>query len=308
VRRVLVTGASGFVGRHVLSPLRERGFEVHAVARRAPATAASIWHEADLLDSVQVDRLVQEVEPTHLLHLAWTTAHGRFWDAHDNLDWIAATLRLVREFREAGGVRAVVAGSCAEYDWSGDCCGAGTALAPATLYGSAKHATRTVLERYAETSGLALAWGRIFFLFGPGEQPTRVVPAAAATLAAGEPFPSTEGRQVRDFLYVADVASAFAALVDSDVQGAFDVGTGEGLTLRDLLLVLERLSGREGLVRFGAVPSRPEPARIVADSRRLRDELGWRPAVTLEQGLALTLAAHAAGEDGTDATGPTLAA
>src|SRR3954469_11417707 len=257
VRRLLLTGAGGFIGRHVPGLLTARGFEVHAVGRQ----------DVDLLDAEATDALVAEIGASHLLHLAWYTEHGKFWEASENHDWSEATLRLAGSFRAAGGERLVAAGTCAEYG-------------PPTLYGAAKNATRLELEAYAAETGLSFAWGRVFFPYGPGERPQRVVAAAARAAVTGEPFACTSGEQIRDFLYVEDVASAFAALVDSEATGAFDIGSGVGVPLRDVLLTLERLAGRQGIVRLGALPDRDEPASIVADAR-LRDEVGWRPSVEL---------------------------
>jgi nucleoside-diphosphate-sugar epimerase len=127
-------------------------------------------------------------------------------------------------------------------------------------------------------------------MYGPGEQPTRVVASVAQALVAGESVQCSEGTQLRDFLYVGDVAGAFAALLDSTVTGVLDIGSGHPLALRDLLLRLEQLAGRQGLVRLGARPQRAEPDRIVADVRRAREELGWRPAFELDESLEETLA------------------
>ena len=292
MKRVLVTGATGFIGRHALPSLLERGFDVHAVARtRPPGEPAEgvFWHEIDLLDVRRTNALVGELEASHLLHLAWYAEHGKFWDARENLDWVAASLQLLRRFHDSGGRRAVIAGTCAEYDWAGNCCDDRTALIPATLYGISKNALRQVFEGYARSSGMSAAWGRIFFSYGPGEQPTRVIASVARSLVSGETVHCTPGAQVRDFLYVEDVAAAFAALVDSDVAGTLDIGSGCGIALRDILQRLEQLAGRHDLVRFGEAPPRDEPARIVADTRRLRADLHWQPAYELDEGLERTL-------------------
>jgi nucleoside-diphosphate-sugar epimerase len=293
LNRVLVTGASGFVGRHTLGPLLEHGFEVHAVSRSEPARDSSngvVWHHGDLLASGEAERLVAAVSPTHLLHLAWVTEHGVYWTSPTNLDWVACSVRLVRAFSEVGGRRAVLAGTCAEYDWSGTCCGPGTPLNPSTLYGVCKNALRQMAEAYAEAAGLSLAWARIFFAFGPGEQPGRVVASVARALAEGRAARCTAGTQIRDFLYVKDLASAFAALVASDVRGTLDVGSGVGRTLRDVLTRLQTIAERENAVEFGVVPGRAEPPAIVADVTRLRSEVGWEAPVGLDDGLAETLA------------------
>jgi nucleoside-diphosphate-sugar epimerase len=266
VRRLLLTGAGGFIGRHVPALLTARGFEVHAIGRQ----------QVDLLDAEATDALVAEIGASHLLHLAWYTEHGKFWEAPENHDWAEATLRLARSFRAAGGERLIAAGTCAEYG-------------PPTVYRTAKDTARRELEAYAAEADLSFAWGRVFFPYGPGERAQRVVAAAARAVVMGKPFACTSGKQIRDFLYVEDVAAAFAALVDSGATGSFDIGSGVGVPLRDVLLTLEQLAGRQGVVRLGALSDRDEPALIVADAQRLRDEVGWRPYVGLREGLERTL-------------------
>lgn len=287
MKRVLVTGASGFVGRHALDPLIARDFEVHAVSRSIqPRRAGVAWHQTDLLAEGAVDLIVHKVSPTHLLHLAWCTQHGDYWCSPENLAWIARSLDLVRAFRDAGGERAVVAGTCAEYDWAG---AADAWKGPTTLYGATKGALRDVLIRYGAVTGLSVAWGRIYFPFGPGEQPGRVVPLAARGIVSGRRVELTSGRQVRDFLYVEDVAEAFAALVASNSAGTFEIGSGTGLTLGDLVRRLELLGGTNGLMLLGALEDRDEPVRIVAETTRITREIGWRPRVPLDEGLRRTL-------------------
>jgi nucleoside-diphosphate-sugar epimerase len=294
VKRVLVTGATGFIGRQMLAPLVARGFDVHAVARTPETTATEdgvTWHAADLLDPMQTARVLNVVRASHLLHFAWYAVHREYWTSAENVRWVEASLRLVQRFTELDGRRAIVAGTCAEYDWThGFCSEAVTPLSPSTLYGTAKDALRRVLEAYAAQTGLSLAWGRIFFLFGPGEHPERLVASVARALLAGEPAVSSHGRQIRDFLYVADVAEAFAALVASDVRGAVNIGAGEPRTIASVVEMLARASARPELLRLGALATpHDEPPLVVADVRRLRDEVGWTPSRTLDERLAETL-------------------
>ena len=289
--RVLVTGARGFIGRHAIEALVRRGHDVVAATSGPPPDerrAGVRWLRADLLEPATAETLVAQAGATRLLHLAWYAEHGAFWTAAENLDWVGASLRLLRAFSEAGGRRAVVAGTCAEYAWGldGRCQEGRTPLAPATLYGAAKHGLGVAAEAYARQEGLSLAWGRIFFCFGPGEDPRRLVPSVACALLRGEEAPVSHGEQIRDFLAVWELADAFAALLDSEVEGPVNVASGEPVAIRDLVAMVGEAAGRPELIRFGALPARPgEPAQVVADVARLRDEVGWRPREPLRDAL-----------------------
>lgn len=295
-QRVLVTGASGFIGGNVLAPLLARGFEVHAVSRAAtpPATPRDVrWHRADLLAPDAVDPLLAAVEPSHLLHLAWYAEHGLFWHSPENLRWTAATIGLVHAFAERGGRRAVLAGTCAEYQWggSGACREEITPLVPATLYGTAKLATFSVLQAAARELGIEVACGRVFFLYGPAEPPGRLVASVARALVAGERVATGDGTRIRDFLHVTDVARAFAALLDSDVTGAVNIASGQARPVRDIISATGEAAGRPDLLDIGALAARPgDPCELVADVSRLRDEVGFVSAVELREGIEQTVA------------------
>jgi nucleoside-diphosphate-sugar epimerase len=251
------------------------------------------WHHVDLLDPEQVAALVAEVQPSHLLHLAWYTAPGKYWTSPANIDWIQASLALLKAFVEHGGQRVVVAGTCAEYAWQyGYCSEHLTPLVPATLYGACKHALQLALAAYSRQAGFSSAWGRLFFLYGPYEPPTRLVSSVISALLLGQPARCSHGGQVRDFLYVADAANALVTLLGSAVEGAVNIGSGLPVTLRALVSsIAERLGGQH-VIEFGAVPvPADEPHLLVADVNRLTSEVGWRPQYSLQAGLDETIAA-----------------
>lgn len=287
MKRVLVTGATGFIGRHALRSLAGRGYEVHGVARAPLATPDAHWHRADLLNPAQPAALLAQLRPTHLLHFAWYAEHGRFWSASENFAWVTASQQLLDHFVANGGRRFVGVGSCAEYDWrAGLCREYGTPLAPATLYGTCKDLFRRYLDAYAGHHRLSAAWGRVFHLFGPGEHPGRLTASVIDALRRGEPALCTSGEQVRDFMHVADVADAFAALLDSDVTGAVNVASGQALAIKDLVLRIAGLMQRRELVRLGALPPRADdPPVLTADTGRLNTEVGWHPARDLDARL-----------------------
>lgn len=298
--KVLVTGAGGFIGRWTVAPLLARGYEVHAVTRRGPPaeTVGAIFHDADLLDGAAMQTLVKAVRPSHLLHMAWNATPGIYWTTPENFAWVAASLALVRSFHEAGGRRVVVAGTCAEYDWTkaGICREDETpdvlaAAAPALPYAVCKASLQKVLASYGRLEKLPIAWGRIFFQYGPYEDVRRLVPSVIVSLLKGEPALCSHGRQRRSFLHAADVGGAFAALIDSDIEGPVNIGSDEEVALADVVNIIGETIGRPELVKLGAREAPAgEPPILLPDGARLYGELGFRPQETLRSGLEKTIA------------------
>lgn len=292
MKTVLVTGARGFIGRHAIAPLVARGYEVHAVSSQAGTfDPAATWHACDLHDVAPAAALIGAVQPSHLLHLAWFAEPGAFWNSGQNIRWVEATAGLVQAFAQHRGRRFVGAGTCAEYAWTGEVCDEETTkMKPATLYGGCKFAAWTILQAFARTAHFSAAWGRVFFLYGPGEKPGRLVSDVVAALVEGREVALTEGHQRRDFMHVADVGAAFAALLDSAVEGPVNIATGQAASVREVATRLAELAGRADLLRFGARPERPgEPPLVVAAVDRLRNEVGFTPVFPLDRGLANTL-------------------
>lgn len=291
MKRALLTGASGFIGRHCLRPLLARGFEIHAVARQPQAAEPGVtWHAADLLRPGAARELVEAVRPTHLLHLAWYVVPGKLIAAPENFDWVTASLELVRSFADAGGRRLAVCGSGYEYDWSYGYCTEGlTPCVPDTVYGACKHALHELVRTFAAGRQLSFAWPRVFFLYGPHEHPQRLVSSVIRALLRGEPAPCSHGRQIRDYLHVQDVADGLAAVLDSDGQGAVNVSSGQAATLREIVLAIGRLTGRPELIQLGAIPARANDVPLVVGANARAASLGWLPRHDLESGLSHTI-------------------
>jgi nucleoside-diphosphate-sugar epimerase len=278
LKTVLLTGAGGFVGRHCTRHLEARGWTVHA-------------ERFDILDARETSAVIRAVKPDALLHLAWYAKHGLYWNANENFDWLNASVHLLREFIAAGGKRFVGAGTCAEYDWThGHCDESLTPARPSTVYGACKLSLSAIAGALARREGIGSAWARLFFLYGPHEDPARFVPSVIRSLLAGRPAPCTSGEQVRDFLHVDDAAAALAALVDSDVQGPVNVASGTAVTLAFVAREIAKQTGNADLLQLGALPARAgDPPRLEASTKRLNEEVGWRPRYTLPAGIAETI-------------------
>ncbi|MCL2344234.1 MAG: NAD(P)-dependent oxidoreductase [Desulfobulbus sp.] len=290
MKRLLLTGANGFIGRAVLERLDPERWQVIACSRQ-PAPAAlpacvAEWRSVDLLDPEQACALMSETKASHWLHLAWYTAHGAFWNASQNLDWTVASLLLLKHFAAAGGKHAVMAGTCAEYDWRhGFCREDETPLNPQSLYGTAKDSLRRLAAAWCAGQGIRFAWGRVFSPFGPGEGRQRFIPAVIRAMLAGDAVRCSHGRQYRDFLHVADVANGFKTLLETDASGSFNIASATPRQLRDIVRLLGDITGWRGNPDFGAIPvADDEPPLLIGDNRKLH-ALGWEPSIELVTGL-----------------------
>jgi nucleoside-diphosphate-sugar epimerase len=288
MKRVLVTGASGFIGRACLEPLRARGFEIHAVHHdRAVAADGVHAHHCDLLTG-DPRPLVDAIAPTHLLHLAWYAVPGKYWTARENLSWVRASLGLYEAFVAAGGKRVVMGGSSAEYEWSrGVCRERDTPLVPRTYYGVCKHALQSIVTADAARAGVSASWARFFFLYGPHEYRERLISSVIVALLGRGVARCSPGMQLRDFLHVADAAAATVALLDSEVVGPVNIGSGIAVTVRSIVERVAALIGT-GSLELGALPPDPDEL-VVADVHRLRDEVGFVIEADLDDRLRETI-------------------
>lgn len=291
--RVLVTGATGFLGSHCLAPLVERGFDVLGLYHRsAPPDVPGVrWLRGDVMDRAAMCRLLEEHKPKGMLHLAWFVEPGKLITDASNLSWVSASLDLIRAFRENGGERCTVSGSCYEYDWRfGYCVEDVTPCEPDTLYGAAKDSLRRAFLAYCNVSGLSGSWGRGFFMYGPRENPARLVSSVIISLLKGSPAKSSHGLQVRDYLHIQDVADGMVAVFAAQGKGAYNIAAGTSTTIREIVELLGKSTGRSDLLQIGALPARANDAPLVlGDGRRTLNDTGWKPKLTLEAGLSNTV-------------------
>jgi nucleoside-diphosphate-sugar epimerase len=281
--RVLVTGGSGFIGSAAVRSLAAGDADVVTVGR---GSANDIV--ADLTKAGSADEVVARVRPDRVAHLAWPE-DDRI-DSLTALDWVGHTAALLRSCLDHGVGHIVTAGTCFEYALgSPEPLKAGVSLErPATIYGAAKLAVRHLVEGLVASGNAEAAHARVFYVYGEGERPPRLVPTVGLGLLRGEDVATTAGTQRRDFLHVDDVGAALALLCSEAASGTFDVASGTASRVSELIDGLEaRIPS--GHVRRGALALREgDPEVIVGDPRALL-ALGWRPRVSLDEGLDRTV-------------------
>jgi nucleoside-diphosphate-sugar epimerase len=268
--------------------LLAKGYQIHAIStQNNPSCHPNvIQHKCNLFEASEIRDLFQKVQPEHLLHFAWITTPGICISSPENLTWIEASLRLVRLFVEHGGKRVVVAGSCAEYESRPLCSERNNSFKATTFYGQCKRELYLVLESLVTQMHFELAWGYIFYLYGPYERSDRFLPSVIRGILQKKEIPLTEGLQIRDFLHVREAAEAFVELLDSSALGGFNIASGEGISIRKMVeKVAEKMGGREFL-KFGARSlSVFDPPELVADMNKLNSHILWRPSLKLDRGL-----------------------
>ncbi len=294
--RCLVTGGAGFVGSRAVRALTSESRRVAVVAM----PGESLWRladlegrvevfEADLADRNLVGSIVREWRPAAALHCAWYAEPGLYLDSTKNIDCLTQSVWLAQDLIAAECRRIVMVGTCAEYDTCVHCVREDDPVRPATLYAASKLATRLLVEPLVARGGATLAWARLFFLYGPDEDPRRMIPALIRALLEGREFPATDGEQVRDYLHIDDVAAGLAAVLGSGESGVFNISSGEGIQVRRIMQMIGDQIGRADLIHFGERPRRDwEPQTICGDNSRLRS-LGWQSGRDLAQGLRETI-------------------
>lgn len=291
--RLLLTGATGFLGRNLLDLLERSAsdVEVHVFSRSAATEellkGRATIHKVDLLDPAAVTRAVDIASCTHLCHMGWLGAESpNRYGSPENKRWVEASQHLFDRFSTQSAGRIVHIGSCIEYGNGIDGAqGEASPLESDTSYGQAKaEVSEIVLEGFG--NGTTAAVARIFFCYGRYEQRERLVPSIITSLGKGESIDLTEGRQRRDYLDGRDVAQALFALLETDAPGAFNVGSGVSVEVRRVAEILGEAMGRTELLRFGARTEGADTApEILADTSRIRSVTGWAPGITLEEGL-----------------------
>ncbi|NLD36593.1 MAG: NAD(P)-dependent oxidoreductase [Desulfatiglans sp.] len=290
--RVFVTGASGFIGSHVIERLISTGHKVAALVkpgnpmmRLKPLENTFELFSTSLEDTCLLRKSINTFQPEACIHLAWYAEPGKYLNSEKNIQSLASSLSLFQILIEAGCKQIIAAGTCFEYDTSFGYLNEDTPARPANLYASTKLSCYLTGSQLAAKSDIAFAWGRIFYPYGQSENPNRLVPAAIMALNNNQPFPASPGEQIRDYIHVSDVASAFCTLLEKQADGIYNISTGIPVSIKQLLDSIGELMNKKDLIRIGELPYRVwEPPFICGANNQLKS-LGWNPFFSLKNGL-----------------------
>lgn len=294
MNRILLTGASGFVGARVARQLVEQGRDVALLLRPSSDTrriddllGRCTIVRGDLADLGAVRAPIEAFRPEATVHIAWEGVKGADRDSQVHLRNVSSSIDLYRLTQALGAGRFVGLGSQAEYGPAPGRIDENAPARPTHCYGAAKLATALLLERSAVASGRGFAWLRLFSSYGPDDDPTWLLPYLTRSLLAGEKPKVTRAEQVWDYIHVDDVARGVIAAVDARASGIFNLGSGRALPLRQIIEILRDLIDPTLPIGFGEIDYRADQVmHLEADIGALRAATGWAPRVSIEDGLA----------------------
>jgi UDP-glucose 4-epimerase len=298
-KRVLVTGAGGFVGSRLCKALHRQGALVSGFVRRPPAEKQDAFtaHVVDMSDRSRIRQLVDEIQPELAVHLAADknrspdlAAYRASYETN-----VLGSLNLIEACEERKTLeKFVFIGSCEEYGAQAAPFEESCREAPVSAYGVTKLATTQLLQTFATARRFLAVILRPSIVFGPGQAPDMFLPALIRTLLSGQRFAMTAGDQTRDFVYVDDLVDAILQAMGAPAaQGEIiNISSAQPIRIRDIAKMAAALIGPEAerLIDFGARDCRPgEALDYWAGNERAKTMLNWQPATPLEDALRQTI-------------------
>jgi nucleoside-diphosphate-sugar epimerase len=294
----LVTGATGFIGSHVVRELIKMNFEVYALVRHE----SNLWRiedvkdkikkiQYDIFDSEKLKKIVRDIGPNIIIHLAWYVEPGKYLNSIKNIDYIRASVELAKIAKEINCQKFVSVGSCFEYDLEEKYISENTKLSPNTLYSASKIATFYALKEIFNNSSTKFVWARLFYLFGPYEDERRFVPYIISSLLKNEEVLLTDCLQVRDYLFIEDCSKIIVKISLSDFEGEINIGSGIPITLKEIALMIGKKLNRVEKLKIGAKARPPnDPPFVCAKIEKLKSIFPEFIPENLESAIDKTIA------------------
>lgn len=297
--RVLLTGASGFVGSHVLIELLEQEIPVAILLR----SSSDVWRIQSHLDQVTIirgeltrtDQILPQISkfsPDTLINLAWNGVENKFRNDSKQITENLKLIEILFEIAKNSGIRSFIGiGSQAEYGPRNAITGEEDETLPSTLYGVAKLSAFHLLKVLCQANDIRFAWLRIFSSYGPKDNPDWFIPYLIKQFLIHETPKLTKGEQLWDYIYVSDAANAIIKVANTHAAtGVFNLGSGKINTVKYIAETIRDIINPTLPIDFGAIPYRSDQVmHLQANVKRLEKMVGWQPAVSLEDGIEKTI-------------------
>jgi len=268
MRKILVTGASGFFGQALLKSLLKTDYDFECLAiyntKKPDLVDRRItWFQVNLLDKENTQEFLRKLKPTHCVHLAWHVPPQKFWTATENIDWLHASINLFQAFCQNEGQVFLGAGSFAEYDWtSGVLDEIETPLEPATLYGQCKKSLHDIIKKVRDAyySDVTILWPRIGYFFGPGEPKEKLIPMLMENIRGQKETNLALPEFSRPYTHIKYWGEVITKLLFSDIKGdlAFNMSAKKNYKLKEIVQFIQnKCPDNSSEINYGAYPSTP---------------------------------------------------
>lgn len=283
-KKVLLTGVTGLIGKEIIEPLKNMGFEISALTidENNPDNGVN-WIKCNLFDENSVKQAFEQVKPTHLLNFAWATT-GDYLSSAINFEFVKAGLNLLKYFKENGGQRVIYVGTCFEYKFKDEPLKESDPVNPQTLYAVCKNSLHEMAEEFCKINNISFGYGRIFYVYGHGENEKRLTAHLIKTLSNNGEVIINNGDLIKDYMYTKDIAGGFAAFLNSNVTGTVNMCTGIGISLKEYSTYIAQKLGKEKYLTVKQEQTNQPPV-IVGDNSRLVNEVGYKIQYSFEKAI-----------------------
>lgn len=283
-KKVILTGATGLIGKETVLPLKNAGFDIYALTIDKNNPNPDInWIDCNVFDSAAVKKVFNDIKPQYLLNFAWATTDD-YLTSNINFNFLKSGIEMLEYFAENGGKRAVYSGTCFEYEFKDELLKEDDPVNPQTVYAKCKNSLRELSELYCKNNGISFGWGRIFYVFGHEEHKKRLTPYIIDSLRNNKEVTIKNGTLIRDYMYSRDIANAFVKFLASNTEGIINICSGKGISIADFSLKIADKLNKTQLIKVLNVSS-DEPEKITGSNKRLTDEIGYTPEYTLDEAL-----------------------
>ena len=300
--RVLITGANGFIGRHLCRALVDEGARVYALRRTnafsSPSEWASHldieWIEVDLCDSDRLKSVIKDTAASHIFHLAAVTTVDRGFEIAQRMiaNNLQGTINLLHALEATSYTSFIHTGSAEEYGMATAPFREAAFPQPVSAYSASKASAALFCDMYHRTLGCPIIILRPFLVYGPGQPANKLIPQAIQAALKDQPFPMTSGRQTREFTYIDDLIAGYlkAALTPEAIGHTINLGTGKNYTILEVVEQIRQLTGSRMRIEVGALLDRAGEIMLYqCDNTKARHLLDWTPETSLTQGLKKTI-------------------